>query len=402
VLIGGPGSVTKTSRRDIFKIFDPDYIVHHEGELALFDALDMIESGKRQKKPNLSFKEYDGNSVPIKDLDLLALPDFSQYGLDDFFLPVRVLPIMTSRGCPWSKCAFCNHHATYRGYRVLSPGRVAETVENYKREYKTDMIMLHDETFTADRAKNMIDELPEAYYYSYAYPRGFDYKTLKKMYDKGFRVLVWGVESGCQETLDRMNKGTKVSEIRGILKDSSNAGITNVVFIMFGFPGETEKQANETVRFLSENSDYIERHASTQFRLEENSPVWMQPAEWGVVRHGFDYEVKEGMDREETSKFLKDLNRRNLKTAKNTKYYMPGDSEMRAYFFMQVVYGENEGEFPVRNGILAGDTIWPSLLMNGVSRPRLVLNEKQKKAYEKCDGRHKVNARDFEEYPYVV
>ena len=403
VLVGGPGTVTKTARRDIFRTFKPDFIVHHEGERALFEALGMIESGKVRGLPNVSFSGYDGETKPIEDLDSLALPDFSQYDLDRFFLPVRVVPMMTSRGCPWARCAFCNHHATYKGYREHSAERVVETVEMYKKKYKTDMIMFHDETFTSGRARNIVDALPEAFYYSYAYPKGFDRALLKRMHEKGFRVLVWGVESGCQEVLDSMRKGTDISEVGRIVRDARAVGITNVAFILFGFPGETKEQAEETVNFLQRNADYIERHATTVFRLEEGSPIWEEPSKWGVKKlKGGDYRVESGMQREDVHEFLAGLNGRDIKTSANTKYYMPGNSEFRPYFFMQVAYGEGKGEYPVKNGLLVGDEVRPSMLMEGVSRPVLKLDKGQRGVYEKCDGRHKVDARGFRGYPYVV
>jgi radical SAM superfamily enzyme YgiQ (UPF0313 family) len=401
ILIGGPGTVTASARKDIFKIFKPDAIVHHEGEEALFDAIRMLENGSMERLDNISYEGYDGNSKPVEDLDSLALPDFSQYSLKKFFLPARVLPLMTSRGCPWARCAFCSHHATYKGYRELSPGRLAEAIEACKKE-GAEMIMFHDEALTASRSEKLLKSLPEAYYYAYTRPSGFSRRLLKGIYNKGFRVLVWGVESGSQATLDSMRKGTNIEEIERILRDAHGAGITNAAFMMFGFPGETRERAEETVSFLERNADYIERHASSQFRLEEGSPIWVQPAIWGVKRNGFKYSVEEGMQEKEASSFLSSLNSRELRTAANTMYYMPGDSEMRAYFFMQAVYGEGKGDYPVRNGILVGREILPSLLTKENMMPRLSLSEKQLEIYRKCDGAHKMGETGFEEYPYVV
>lgn len=403
VLVGGPGTVTQTARNDILDLFNPDYIVHHEGEGALVELLDMIEKGAITDRPNISYKGHDAMTKPIDDLNSLALPDFSDYDLDEFFLPVRALPLMTARGCDWARCAFCNHYATYKGYRELSPERVQESVEYYKQKYKTELIMLHDETLSHKRARALVEHLPDAYYYSYAYPSGYDKDLLKRMYDKGFRVLVWGVESGSQGVLNRMRKGTSINQVERILKDAHSVGITNVAFIMFGFPGETKGQAEETVDFLKRNAQYIERHATTLFRLAEDSPIWNEPENWGVKKlDAGQFKVEGGMKRDEVRKFLKELNKRKIKTSADTKYYMPGDSEFRPYLFMQVVYGEQAGEYPVRNGILVGNEIWPSLLMKDVSRPKLSLDDGQLETYEKCDGKHKLNATEFEPYPYVV
>ncbi len=402
IIFGGPGVLTPTSRSYVMRLFNPDFIIHHEGERALLGLLDMIETSQIKPLPNLSYPGYDGPVEPIKDLDSLQIPDFSDYDLDSFFPPVRVLPAITSRGCEWSRCAFCSHHNTYSGYHEYSGRRLREIIETYKDKYRTDLIMLQDETMTARRARVLVKELPNAYYYSYAYPKGFDKDLLKRMHAKGFRVLVWGVESGSQRILNLMRKGTNIREVEAIIRNSYEVGITNVAFIMFGFPGETREEAEETVEFLKRNARYIERHAATQFYLAEGSPIWEQPELWGVKKTSHGYSVTSGMGRKEVQKFLKDLNRLRPKTSADTKYYFPGDSELRAYFFVQVVYGEGEGSYPVRTGILLGDEIWPSLLMKNVSRPRVKLSRGDAERYAKCDGRHRVEARDFLPYPYVV
>ncbi len=432
IIIGGPGTVTRTARRDILSLFGPDFVVHHEGELALPRLLKAIEAGGAEGAqsaarggavPNVSFAGFDTEAAPIEDLDSLAMPDFSQYGLDSFFLPVRVLPLMTARGCNWARCAFCSHHSTYKGYREHSVERVCETVRMYKKRYKTRMVMFHDETMTAERAAKLVGfgesaksdagggaakggslaDIPGMSYYSYAYPSGYSAPLLKRMRESGFRVLVWGVESGCQATLDSMRKGTRTDEVGRILQDSHGAGITNVCFIMFGFPGETRERAEETLAFLQKNAPHIERHATASFRLEEGSPVWLMPELWGVKKlGGGKYEAASGMQAEEAREFLKETGKRGLKTCANTKYHFPGDSEMRAYFFMQVVFGEGGGKYPVRNGIVKGDEVWPSLTMKNVSRPKLKLGAENRAVYGLCDGKHKADASAFMKYPYVV
>jgi hypothetical protein len=425
ILIGGPGTITARTRRDIFKVFNPDFVIHHEGELALVRLLRMLESGSVKSAPNISFRDggiVEGESRPIEDLDSLAIPDFSLYDLDSFFPPVRILPMMSARGCEYGQCAFCNHHATYTGYREFSTETVLRTIDEFKEKYKTSLIMFHDETMTARRAgvlTSAFSNLDNTYLYSYAYPKDYTKELLGGMYKVGFRVLVWGVESGCQRVLDLMRKGTDVQEVERIIRDAHSVGVSNVAFILFGFPGETKKEALETVDFLEHNSQYIERHASTVFRFEEEAPIGKNPGAWGAVDLGKGkYRVKKGMQREEVLEFLKSLDKRRVKTSADTKYYMPGDTEFRAYFLVQAVYGETANPdlsdtslVPVRNGILKDDRILPSLLMDNVSRPVVPLDAGSKRAYGFCDGTRSL--KDFDagsvdaisrlsEFPYIV
>jgi len=67
------------------------------------------------------------------------------------------------------------------------------------------------------------------------------------MYNVGFRMLLFGLESANQKTLDKINKGTKVEDIKYIIK-AAKAGLEPHIAVMFGFPWETDKDAEATLR----------------------------------------------------------------------------------------------------------------------------------------------------------
>ena len=59
---------------------------------------------------------------PLRGLDRIPVPDFTDFPWDRY--PDRVVPVMTGRGCQWSKCLFCNDIATVSGrtFRTRPPG----------------------------------------------------------------------------------------------------------------------------------------------------------------------------------------------------------------------------------------------------------------------------------------
>jgi radical SAM superfamily enzyme YgiQ (UPF0313 family) len=83
---------------------DIDYLVRGNADLSLPSLIDSIDRGEVPRNvPNVSYRE-DGKIVDnpvelIKDLDSLPIPDFSQFDLDAY-APVRILPMLTARGCP--------------------------------------------------------------------------------------------------------------------------------------------------------------------------------------------------------------------------------------------------------------------------------------------------------------
>ena len=74
-----------------------------------------------------------------------------------------------------------------------------------------------------------------------------DYELMKWA---GFRMLLFGVESANQETLDRIHKGLKFNSIVPILKKASQAGLQPHITVMFGYPWETDEDALRTLKFV--------------------------------------------------------------------------------------------------------------------------------------------------------
>jgi len=64
---------------------------------------------------------------------------------------------------------------------------------------------------------------------------------------------VWmGAESGSQRILDAMDKGTRVREIHSAVENLRGQGIRACLFLQFGYPGETWKEIEATIRMVRE------------------------------------------------------------------------------------------------------------------------------------------------------
>ncbi|MCM8796121.1 MAG: hypothetical protein NC928_05515 [Candidatus Omnitrophica bacterium] len=63
-----------------------------------------------------------------------------------------------------------------------------------------------------------------------------------------FRLLLFGLESANQNTLDRINKNLKVEQIIQDCKLATQAGLFPHITIMFGYPWETYEDALKTLK----------------------------------------------------------------------------------------------------------------------------------------------------------
>ena len=228
--------------------------------------------------------------INIQMSDTLNYPDYSQFDLDRYPTLTRILPVMTAYGCTWSKCAFCSHHKGYlKSFHAIPIEHVVDTLSHLQRRYRCNHFAIHDQEVPPVRARQLSVELLERKIENvrlYAYGilgKGYDKEGLFSLMKKaGFAALVWGLESGCQKVLDLMVKNTEIGQIERILHKSHLAGIRNLCFVMFGFPGENREDADETVEFLEENQEVIDLVIAGVFELVEQSPIAKNPEKWGM------------------------------------------------------------------------------------------------------------------------
>jgi hypothetical protein len=71
-------------------------------------------------------------------------------------------------------------------------------------------------------------------------------------------LLELGVESGSQEVLDREEKGVRVEDMSRALHCLREAGIATYVYLLFGTPSESEREARATLDFVVGHSDCID------------------------------------------------------------------------------------------------------------------------------------------------
>lgn len=107
-------------------------------------------------------------------------------------------------------------------------------------------------------------------------------ETFQLAYKAGLRIISFGLENGSQKVLDLMNKGIELEIAQRVIRNSSEAGIWNNIYLMLGFPGETEEDIQHTKKFLEESESYIDTLGYGEFRLDGYSKVFRQPEKYGI------------------------------------------------------------------------------------------------------------------------
>lgn len=347
------------------KIFEEeyfDYLVIGAGENALPSLIEALDNKNEPKGiANVFYKKdgkIKGNDLEvIDDLDSLPYPDYSQFDLDLYLTPKRILPLQTARGCSWRKCAFCSHHSIdFGNYKAFGIKKVSETIKHLQNTYKCSHFFINDEELPPKRSKiiseNILDnKLNICIDIRARLVDGYNNNNLLCLIRKaGISSINWGMESGCQRVLDLMSKGTKISNISQILRQTSKNKIANLCFIFFGFPGETKKEAQQTVEFLKNHADYIDNIMLGTFGLDPYSPIGKNPKKWGVdIKEDGSFSTKSGMSHKEANAFFSkvsiEFKMNSIKlTSDKLKYLLPG-------------YNYRTLHFLISNYVLLSDTI---------------------------------------------
>jgi len=196
----------------------------------------------------------------VRDLDSLPEPAWDLVDLRRYVvLPHRggraSHPILASRGCWWSRCAFCQDLACVKSpdYRVRSPQSVAREMAGAVREKGAEHFLFHDAVFPT--RKEWVEELEgrlsdlgvRASWFCMARADAVKPDVLAAMKRCGATGVAYGLESGSEEMLRRMNKGHDLAAGEAAVRWTKEAGLDAVATFIFGFPGETVEMARQTV-----------------------------------------------------------------------------------------------------------------------------------------------------------
>jgi len=271
-----------------------DTAVVYEGESAYLQLTEAVESGGDfSKLPNLIYKDESGihvnTEVCAETLSELPPPDFDGLPLEKYFVPHLILPYLATRGCYYGRCTFCDHFQGYvEGFRTKQVDQITEEIKFLKDKYGTRFFHFTDESyppalFQKLSRKLIDDKLDIAWTTHMRFEESLlEEKVWQDVAESGCKYLHFGYESGNQRVLKLMDKSTKLDAIETNLRMSSEAGIWNHLMGFFGFPGETNEEADDSKAFVEKNSAHIHSLGFMTFVLGKYSPVAFEPEKYGV------------------------------------------------------------------------------------------------------------------------
>lgn len=273
VALGGPHpscTVEETLSSDAV-----DVVVIGEGEVTFPEIMECLKNGNTDftSIKGCAFKDPHKKIIitPRRDLalklDELPFPDLDNMPVDLYFKKgtnfgilqkhSRSLPIIASRGCP-STCTFCQRFLG-KAFRIRSAENIVDELSYRKRKMGITEFNFLDDNFTIH--KKRVIEVCDLIHkrdlkITFRFPNGvredfLDEEILLALKSVGCYHLDFGIESGSQKVLDLMKKGKTIEKITEKVYLCKKNGFKLSSSFLFGTPGETLEDMEETIRFAT-------------------------------------------------------------------------------------------------------------------------------------------------------
>jgi len=194
--------------------------------------------------------------------------------------------MVTSKGCP-RNCLFCEAGRT--DYNPRSVETVMKEIQECYDVHGIREIDIFDYEFLIQRkrALGICKEIQrrklDILWACRARIDSVDDEMLREMAAAGCGRIYYGIESGDQAMLDRVNKGITIEQTQETIRLTKKHGIRALGFFLVGSPGETRESIKKTLKFAkSLNLDYVQFSKTTAKPL---TPLWRDLIE----ETGYDY-----------------------------------------------------------------------------------------------------------------
>jgi len=243
-----------------------DIVVRGQGELTFKEVVESLRDKKSLDGiPGVTYK--DGNRIKknpdrkLEDLNVFPPIPYEMIDLERhikyYKFGTRCIDYYTSQGCA-SGCDFCSEPGFCgRRWSGLAPETVVSELEYLAKTYNIDTFMIRDSDFflNVGRVKELCRLLIEKDLRIRLTSVNGRMEHLARMDDStwalvrraGVREIFIGFESGYQEALDAMNKGSRVSHIKTCIDKCIKHDIDIRGSFMVGIPGlDTKEEIKNT------------------------------------------------------------------------------------------------------------------------------------------------------------
>ena len=278
-----------------------DAVVVGQGEEALLEIVQHIEAGESLRGiQGVGYKENGQITFnPKRSLRPLSEMPPKAYQLADFDAYQRVCGrrwamYTSSLACPYN-CGYCTNDGVYgRKWNALEPAQVVEETTDLVSRYNLELLWIVDDNFMIDRERVVgIAEglVRRGVKFDWSIQAStnlvirFTVDELKLLKRAGLSQISQGADTGSPRMMHLMNKDFQdLDTIYSAADKLTAAGIRPSFNLIFGYPGETEKERRESVLLMM---NICRRYPGAEFWTNiftpyPGSPIMQRAFELGI------------------------------------------------------------------------------------------------------------------------
>lgn len=170
-----------------------------------------------------------------------------------------ILPFRLKHGCIWGRCKFCSLSKGWNsGYKERFPGKVIEEIEAISIKYNPKMFACNDNALNGGNLLEFCFHF-ERFDKPWAGMARADLssKEIVALRRAGCKLIYFGLESGSDRLLFKMNKGITSNHISDFIKKLFDNNIMPGPSLIVGSPDETECDFDKTIEFILDRKKYF-------------------------------------------------------------------------------------------------------------------------------------------------
>ncbi|MBF0614204.1 MAG: radical SAM protein [Magnetococcales bacterium] len=263
VIVAGGEHPTAMTEQILKNCVELDYIIRGEGEHAFFELVQTLLTGKGALEQigglarrengeiviNPSTRLQELTALPDPAWDLVPIRNYLDHGVNIIKSnATRSIPIIASRGCPYT-CRFCSNPQMWgKLYRLRPPQEVVNELKRYKDLYQINAFELFDLTFvmnpkwTIEFCTRLIEaRLDLIWNIPNTRSEALNPEIVALLKKSGCQNISLSPESGSQWMLKDMEKRIKLPNMLRCTRMLARSGINTKVNMVIGFPGEKHR-----------------------------------------------------------------------------------------------------------------------------------------------------------------
>lgn len=204
--------------------------------------------------------------------------------------------LQITHGCSYNACSFCSMYET-KVYKEKSLDEIYKDIDTLARYYpQAHKIFLADGDALAVNTENLLKVLEYLHQKfprlrrvsSYASIINLEQKSkeeLEELYHAGLKLIYFGIETGNNQLLKRIQKGTTYEKMKEGLNKASSAGLKISATVILGIGGKkySQEHATQTAQLVNETTlNYLStlQLGLQQTKEEQFYKKFDEPFEW--------------------------------------------------------------------------------------------------------------------------